>query len=127
MSRLLQLPYRITFRLTAEELAQLNKRRGSFGLSAYIRAAALGATLPKIPRRRLMSAFEAAKIRHAAYHGNNLNQIARAANRALRTSPNGGAATLAEILFSLLSLERAFSAFLNTGEQKKDSEQEVAK
>jgi hypothetical protein len=117
MSRPLQRPHRISFRVSAEERATIKQNRGSVDLSSYVRSAALGAPQAPSKSRRQMSDFEAAKIRHAAYFGNNLNQIARCANYLARHSPNGGTAILAEIVFSLLSLEREFSNSLNTEEQ----------
>jgi len=125
MSRPLHRPHRISFRVSTEELTAINERRSGVDASSFIRAAALGAPLPATARRRMMSDYDAQKIRQAAYYGNNLNQVARRANQLVRNSPTGGSATLAEILFSLLSLERSFLAFLNT--EGKNTEKEAAK
>jgi len=122
MSRLLQRPHRITFRVSTEELTDINQRRGGIDASSYVRAAALGAPPSPAKARRLMSEFEASKIRQVSFIGNNLNQIARRSNYLARRSPNGGAATLAEILFSLLSIERSFSAALDAAGPSTETE-----
>jgi len=126
MARPLQRPHRISFRVSAEELAAINQRRGGVITSDYIRAAALGAPIQPASKRRQMSEFEAAKVRQLAFIGNNLNQIARRTNYLARRSPNGGAATLAEILFSLLSIERSFRAALDATEHLTETEAENA-
>ena len=93
-----------SLRFTAEEWGLVYTKLAGRDFSAVTRSMLLGQTIPEPRRlikreivRRRMTEAEAHKIRHAAWIGNNLNQIARATNQGIGAP---------QLLAALLSLER---------------------
>ena len=96
-------------RLKPSEMAEAKRRAQGRSLSAIVRAALLALDEPKVrpgPKPVApMTAFERAKIAQLAWFGNNLNQLARAANSKQQDR------TL--LLLALLRLERTMKEVAN--------------
>jgi hypothetical protein len=98
-----------SLRFSAEEWATVNEKVAGRDFSSVVRAILLTQEIPEPKHlvrreivRRQMSAYEAEKIRHIAYFGSNLNQLARAANQGKG---------FAQVYPALLSLEREMRRF----------------
>lgn len=80
-----------SLRFTVEEWASIEAALGDADFSAWARSRLLGLDLAQAPQRkkrerkeiirRGMTEFQAEKCRQLAWIGNNLNQLARAANQ----------------------------------------------
>lgn len=94
----------ISVRLTEAELARLNKAVAKSGLSreAYLRKIAAGI----IPNDALPPEYFEA-IRQLAAIGNNINQIARAANMTGEANQTRLSSALAELSETLTTIKRA--------------------
>ena len=72
----------LQIRLTADEAEQIKARAGTLGTSTILRQLALGQKIeaPKAKARKIIHAADPELVRHVAWIGNNMNQIAKHLN-----------------------------------------------
>lgn len=89
----------VQIRLTDEEFSQLKKRAGNLGTSTFLRQLGLGeqVTPPKVKARKIIHAADPELVRHVAWIGNNINQIAR--------HLNAGGQLDNDVLLALISIQ----------------------
>lgn len=73
----------IQIRLTDAEFAEIKIRAGELGTSTFLRQLALGQKIeqPKPKAKKIIHAADPELVRHVAWIGNNMNQIAKHLNQ----------------------------------------------
>ena len=94
----------VQIRLTDEELSKLKIRAGEMGTSTFLRQLGLGEPVkpPKAKARKIIHAADPELVRHVAWIGNNINQIAR--------HLNAGGQLDNDVLLALISIQSELEA-----------------
>ena len=89
----------LQIRLTADEAEQIKVRAGTLGTSTFLRQLALSQKIevPKAKARKIIHAADPELVRHVAWIGNNMNQIAK--------HLNSGNAVDNEVLVELVTMQ----------------------
>ena len=101
----------IQIRLTDTEFNDIKARAGELGTSTFLRQLALGQKIeqPKAKAQKIIHAADPELIRHVAWIGNNINQIAKHLNQGNKVG-NETLMTLVKIQADLdIELERIMS------------------
>ncbi len=94
----------IQIRLTDAEFAEIKIRAGELGTSTFLRQLALGQKIeqPKAKAKKVIHAADPELVRHVAWIGNNINQIAKHLNQ--------GGKVGNEILMTLVKIQADLDA-----------------
>ena len=93
----------IQIRLTDTEFNDIKTRAGELGTSTFLRQLALGQNIeqPKGKAKKIIHAADPELVRHVAWIGNNINQIAKAINTDIASSRPLDAARLLHLLIGI--------------------------